>query len=195
MTDDKSSPNGDNFLDHLLQGGYSGGEGDAAEDQEREKVESALEKIADEAPQEGDSGSTKVFVKNLHIQLGKITKELVKTLVELGLSGADPTHITKVDALRRLGMFLWKIRDRFQKVDLEDRDVCRAVAAVTLRKKESGKVLIAQGANSKEVEEDFESRQQMAPDRLPERLENLTDRGVLKREPEKYEGPFYQVVF
>ena len=190
MTGSTPSPN-DDLLERLLAGRYTGAEEDTAA--ARDDAEAALEAIANEAPPETDSGGTRILIKKVHIQLGEVTEELVVSLVELGFSAADPTPISKLDAFRRLGTFLWQIRKLVQKLDYDDRDVCRAVAAVTLAKK--NKVLIEPGASQEEVLANFQRRNEMPPDDLPERLTDLSERHVLERKKYEFSGPFYRVVF
>jgi hypothetical protein len=189
MTGSTPSPN-DDLLERLL-GRYTGAEEDTVA--ARADAEAALEAIANEAPRETDSGGTRILIKNVHIQLGEVTEELVVSLAELGLSTADPTPISKLDAFRRLATFLWQIRKSIQKLDYDDRDVCRAVAAVTLAKKD--KVLIEPGASQEEVLANFQRRNEMPPDDLPDRLTDLTERHVLERKKYEFSGPFYRVVF
>jgi hypothetical protein len=194
MTDEKTSTNGD-FLERLVRGRYTGTGSGAAADEEaaRADANSALQAIAKDAPPEGDSGGTRILIGDVHIQLGETAEELVVSLAELLFSSADPTQISKFDAFRRLGAFLWNIHKLVQKLDLDDLEVCRAVAAITARKKQ--KVLVEPGASENEIRADFEERDEMVTPKLSERLTDLTSRKVLESKLYGSSGPFYQVVF
>jgi hypothetical protein len=179
----------------MLRGRYTGGDVGSEEIAARSDAESALEVIHQESPQEGDSGGTKILVKGKHLQLGEMTEGLVEGLAELAFSSVDPTPITKVDAFRRLALFLWRIRKFIQGLDYDERDICRTILAITKRKKNKGKMLEEPGANEKEILADFEARHETPPEKLADHLNDLASRKVLERKQYEFSGPFYKVIF
>jgi hypothetical protein len=185
------TPKQDDFLDQLLHNRYSGA--DTADDvSARSQAEAAIESISKDV-KAGDSGGVRVLIGTRHANLGTITREFVESMIELGFSLIEPTGLSKIDAIRRLAMLLWKINDLVQKLDEVELLLCRGIAEISKRKQ--GKIFVEPGASSKELEKYFKSRGEMVPLRIDDKLEGLVDKHVLLRDRYDHGGPYYRIVF
>jgi len=185
------TPKLDDFVEQLLLNRHAGV--DTADDvKAHQQAEAAVEAIAKNV-KTGDSGGVRVLIGTRHANLKKITREFVESMVELGFSAVDPSGISRIDAIRRLAMLLWKINDLVQKLDDAELILCRAIAEIS--KSKQGKVFIEPGTSKQELEKYFKSHGQMVPLRIEDKLEDMVDKHVLLRDRYDHAGPFYRIVF
>ncbi len=140
-----------------------------------------------------EQGSTQVLVRDVHLQLGALTWEVVEFGVRLGMAAMDPSGVSRGEAGRKLLELLWKVRNLVQRLDPAGLVVCRAV----LSAQESTRMvtLKAEGASVQEIEEDFRRRGQEVPPMLAAVVARLVSDKVLVSEQFGAAGPFYRVSF
>lgn len=185
------NPRLDDFLEKLINNRYSGAVS-TDEAAAFSQAEQAVEAIAQSA-KGGDSGGVRVLIRGHHANLGKITREFVESMVELGFSLIEPTGISRIDAIRRLAMLLWKIDELVRKLDESELILCRAIAEIS--KDKQRKIFIEPGASQKELEAYFKSQNQIVPQHMDEKLEDMAVNHVLIRDRYDHAGPFYRIVF
>jgi hypothetical protein len=141
-------------------------------------VADALAAIANEAPDEIDSGGARVMLPGgRHLRLGGTVWPLLACAVTLAIAPLDPTGLTFGAAGAAIINALDKLKDVLHSLDPAQRVVVRAVADVSAAKQKQKKQA---EAGPDELRAYFQARSEMEPRNLDDLLKKLAEMQVLK---------------